>query len=107
MVYDQVETWLPCRVSCFGDMVPAPTPQAQPGNQIMSISDFEFAPEEMREFVEAAEELYKRKPLKNAKRVPKHSDLVSLKLAVRHTQSPEAIAVIAGITARELQDIIK
>ena len=73
----------------------------------MSISDFEFAPEEMREFIEAAEELYKRKPLKNAKRVPKHSDLTSLKLVVHHTQSPEAIAVIAGVTVRELQDIIE
>ena len=71
------------------------------------MSDIKFTPEEMQEFVEAADENFRRRPFKESKRAPKLKDVEALKIMVHHTQNPEAMAVIAGIGRDRLQGIIQ
>ena len=71
------------------------------------MSGIKFTPEEMREFIEEAEENYRRRSFKDSKRAPKPKDVPALKIMVHHTQNPEAMAVIAGIDREDLQGMIQ
>jgi len=71
------------------------------------MSDIKFTTEEMREFLEEADENYRRRPFKETKRGPKTKDVAALKIMVHHTQNPEAMAIIAGIDREQLQGMLQ
>jgi hypothetical protein len=71
----------------------------------MALSDIIFTPAEMREMKEAAEESWRGKPHEKAVLPPKGTQLAALKLMMEHG-TPEAVAVIAGITVEELQRLV-
>ena len=72
----------------------------------MGLSDIEFTPAEMREMEEAAAESFHRKPREKAVRLPKGTDLAALKQMMEHA-NPDAVAVILGITVKQLQSIVE
>jgi len=72
----------------------------------MGLSDIEFTPAEMREMEKAMAESFRRKPHEKARRLPSGADLAALK-RMTERNSPDAVAVIAGITAEQLRRIVE
>ena len=72
----------------------------------MGLSDIEFTRTEMREMEEAAKESFHCRPHEKAGRLPKGTDPAVLKRMIEHA-SPDAVAVILGITRGQLRSMVK
>ena len=72
----------------------------------MGLSDIEFTRTEMREMEKAAKESFRRRPHEKAGRLPKGTDPAVLKRMIEHA-SPDAVAVILGITRGQLRSMVK
>ena len=69
----------------------------------MGLSDIEFTPAEMQE---AAVESFRRRPYSKSLNPPKGAYLATLKRMMKH-DNPTTVAVIAGMTLEELQNMIE
>ncbi len=72
----------------------------------MGLSDIEFTPAEMQEMEKEAAKSFRSRPHEKAVRLPKGTDLATLKRMVERG-NPDAAAVIMGITLEQLRSIVE